>query len=138
MLIQRGGNWHREPRGLAQDYRLSGIFKAPPRRSRIAGTPGPYWLPPPRLTLAQMGDQGCGSWETPGPTLLTLRPLSSEPELPTSCPVMSALGSERGAWGWGRTFQKPPGLGQRKACLFVQNQRVFTGPSPTRLLPNPP
>lgn len=99
---------------------------------------GAAWLPPPRLTLAQTGDQGCGSWEMPGPTLLTLRPLSSEPELPTSCPGDVSSGQREGSWGWGRAFQKPPGLGRRKACLFVQNQGVFTGLSqpPARLLPH--
>lgn len=120
---------------------LSGIFTDPvlgaaeSQGPRIPALAGAAWLPAPRLPLAQMGDRGCGSWEMPGPTLLTLRPLCSEPALPTSCTGDVSSGQREGSLGVRSAFQTPRGLGGREACLFVQDQELFTGLSqPTTLL----
>lgn len=61
----------------------------------------PHHCPPPMSTPGTDGGSGHGSWEMPGPTMLTLRPLSAEPALTTSCPGDVSSGQKKGSLGVG-------------------------------------
>lgn len=94
-------------------------WKADPRLRAIStlslgrqhpGDPRPCWA------LAQMGDAGC--WEMPGPSLLTLRPLSSKPALARICPGDVSSVQRAGSLGVGvGALQKPRVLGRSRAGL---------------------
>lgn len=98
---------------------------------------------PEYLPLAQMRAQGCGSWEMPGPTLLTLRPLSSKPVLPTSCPGDVSSGQREGSPGVGEGFPEAPRTWPEKGLSLCPGSRSFhktvtatnyTSPTHPRLL----
>lgn len=81
--------------------------------------------PPPPAPGAQMGDLSCGSWERPGPTLLTLRPLSSEPGLATSCPGDVSSGQREGSPRVGECFPEAPRTWQEKGLALCPGSRGF-------------
>lgn len=85
---------------------------------------GPH-VPPPPAPGAQMGDLSCGSWERPGPTLLTLRPLSSEPGLATSCPGDVSSGQREGSPRVGECFPEAPRTWQEKGLALCPGSRGF-------------
>lgn len=72
-----------------------------------------------------MGDRSCGSWEMPGPTLLTLRPLSSEPVLATSCPGDVSSGQREGSLAVGECFPEAPRTWREKVLPLCPGSRGF-------------
>ena len=131
---RRWGNGQREPKGLAPDAELNGLLLGEaesqgPRGPAGEGVHGchPHVHPWHRWGIRATAAGRC---QAPHCSHSCLCPRSQNS--PQATLVMSALGRERGAWGWGRAFQKPPRLSQRKAASLPRIKE-FSQDSPPPL-----